>query len=258
MFVFSSKKMSQATEINALKLFLQRFAELENSLSVQKLERDLPRLRIFLSNFDQYERLAYRFQASTAPHFNVFETLRLSGRETGLHTPFLASLLDPGGAHCQGRLFFDDFLVHILGVSYQLNKYHDIQVFEEYHTPYGQIDILIKYKAGRQQQAIVIENKIYAGDQEKQLQRYHNFLSGTLRLPEEHFLLIYLCPFRCPPSIPHSISKEDYQRLKENGVLRELGYREDISPMLERKIPEIKAPVVTQTVRQYIRTLKAF
>lgn len=58
--------MPQATEINALRLFLQRFTELEYSLSVQKLERDLPRLRSFLSNFDQYERLAYRFQASTA------------------------------------------------------------------------------------------------------------------------------------------------------------------------------------------------
>ena len=117
---------------------------------------------------------------------------------------------------------------------------------------------MIKYKAERQQKAIVIENKIYAGDQKEQLERYHKFLSRTLQLLEEQFLLLYLRPFRYPPSIPHSISKEDYQRLKENGVLRELGYREDILPMLEQRIPEIKAPVVAQTVRQYIRTLKAF
>lgn len=42
----------------------------------------------------------------TGENFNIFNVLKISRRETVLHTPLIAELLNPYGSHGQGNVFF--------------------------------------------------------------------------------------------------------------------------------------------------------
>ncbi len=95
--------------------------------------------------------------------FNLFSVLRSSSDEVRLHSRFLAFLLDPKASHNQGGELLK-LLLERLGI-------------EQFHvesatvlTEYQNIDILVRNASG---QALIIENKIYAGDQDEQLWRYH-------------------------------------------------------------------------------------
>lgn len=243
-------------EIEELKAFLSRFARFESNMMGLKIEQDRLNLNVFFCQFDRFEELAFRFRESTAEYYNVFEIVGLSTMEAQLHTPYLADLLNPRGNHCQGRLFFDRILPSLTGKEEPLGNITDIEVAYEHHTPFGRIDILIRYNMGLQRRAIVIENKIYANDQVKQLERYYEYLSKILKLKDEQLLLVYLAPHRKKPAIPYSISKGLYERLRAIECLRSIGYREDLVNALEQILPYVKASVVAETLTQYIRTLK--
>nr|WP_172424825.1 PD-(D/E)XK nuclease family protein [Pseudomonas sp. A46] len=123
------------------------------------------------------------------PGFNLFSVLRSSSDEVRLHSRFLAFLLNPKGTHNCGPELLQQFL-----------RTMEIEGFDVTNatvlTEYQNIDVLIRNPAG---QAIIIENKIYAGDQREQLSRYYQRMEGegckqlwTLYLtldghePEEH------------------------------------------------------------------------
>lgn len=96
------------------------------------------------------------------PRFNLFTTLRGGSDEVRLHSRFLAALLSPQ-AHELGiqplcyllaQIGVEDFGLE--GVRVECERFN--------------IDILV---TNNRRQALVIENKIYAGDQPEQLQRYY-------------------------------------------------------------------------------------
>ncbi|MFT7680902.1 MAG: hypothetical protein ACI935_000335 [Moritella dasanensis] len=98
---------------------------------------------------DQYEK---------KPQFNLFSVLRSESDEVRLHSRFLGEILNPAGTHGHKDKFLRLFL-----------KQLDIDVEEpetaQVHIEYCNIDLLIRCGS----KAIIIENKIYAGDQDKQL-----------------------------------------------------------------------------------------
>jgi len=110
--------------------------------------------------------------------FNVFSILRKSHEEVGLHSAFLKTLFDPKGGHGQGAWLLNRFLKRV-GIE-PVGEDTSVQVITEHtrlrHTDEGKkrdsIDIYIL--SGNR--AIVIENKIYAGDQPRQIQRYVEFV----------------------------------------------------------------------------------
>lgn len=117
----------------------------------------------------------------SATSFNIFKVLRLESDEVGLHSRFIGELLNPNGMHEQGFLFLKLF-VHTLNTKTHPLEYNDeelasaIVIIEEHvgnvaedYTRGGRIDIVVRFQT---QSPIVIENKIYAGDQPKQLWRY--------------------------------------------------------------------------------------
>ena len=118
-----------------------------------------------------------------------------------LHTRFLHMLLNPTGNHDCERLFLDLFLDTLLesdvvdheGESVDLTdliKALKLDEFkygnnEESRSPYGQFDLYLEFK----NHIILIENKIHAGEGDKQLERYASFLEKeTNKTP----LLLYL------------------------------------------------------------------
>ena len=93
--------------------------------------------------------------------FNVFAILREPHDEVNLHSRFIAELLDPNGSHCQGDAFLRLFL--------QLLEIDDFPSQQaRVHCEYENVDIFV----AADQRAIIIENKVYAGDQHRQLERY--------------------------------------------------------------------------------------
>lgn len=136
---------------------------------------------------------------ATHGRFNVFTTLLKAHDEDRLHTGFLHGLLDPQGLHDCGPLFLNLFFETLKEkppVGHEGEEaVADVQKVKSGWTvskeirkqPFGEIDLLFEGP----KMGIVIENKIWAGEQEKQLKRYSDYLTGRY---DESFLF-YLTPF---------------------------------------------------------------
>jgi len=174
--------------------------------------------------------------------FNIFEILRKRSDEVNLHSQFIYELLRNNGSHKFGRTITNS-LLDIIGIKgFDLSDY---SVYKEYKN----IDLLIKNR----NQAVIIENKIYAEDQNKQLERYFEILEA------EGYNQIYICylsPFGKEPS-KNSLGKLSLQE-KEGideikiGVVKLLSYNIHISKWLENCIQiTSKNPIIRETIIQY-------
>ncbi len=178
--------------------------------------------------------------------FNIFSVLGLSTSEVRLHSAFLAVLLNPNGNHGLRDKFLRCFLETIVkrvephfelesGTAIANSEYCIGQITEDY-TEGGRIDILIKDKNNH---AIVIENKIYAGEQEKQLIRYQNYaIKNSI-----NFVLLYLTLDRKQASEFSTDNQVSYKCIS---------YKDDIIPWLQKCIGIAALyPQVREIVAQY-------
>lgn len=95
--------------------------------------------------------------------FNLFTILRNQNEEVGLHSKFIFELLNPLGKHNKQKEFLRLWLETMEISNFPIDK---VKVYREYYD----IDILITNDLN---QAIIIENKIGAGDRPKQLENYY-------------------------------------------------------------------------------------
>ena len=100
---------------------------------------------------------------------NVFTILRSAHEEVALHSRFIAFLLDPNGAHGQGDLFLRLFMEECGHPDFKI-KTTESQVRCEYQN----IDIYITDGSNH----VIIENKVWAKDQWRQIERYIEIISG--------------------------------------------------------------------------------
>lgn len=193
-------------------------------------------------------------------NYNIFYDLGFMSDEVHLHSMFLANLLNPKGSHGQRGKFLEAFLkmlqksfpaisadnleLNITNASVEVEKYIGRQTDSEG----GRIDIYLT--DGKH--SIIIENKIYAGDQHHQMLRYWNYgMSQKGNDTEKSFVLIYLTLDGCSPS-KDSLGDED---LKENDIVC-LSYKSDIRGWLDRCVElASRTPLVRETINQYISTI---
>ena len=191
--------------------------------------------------------------------FNIFNDLGFMSNEVHLHSMFLANLLNPKGSHGQRGKFLEAFLKMLQKsfpaisadsleldtaiASVEVEKYIGRQTDSEG----GRIDIYLT--DGKH--SIIIENKIYAGDQHHQMLRYWNYgMSQKGNDTEKSFVLIYLTLDGCPPS-KDSLGED----LKENDIVC-LSYKNDIRGWLDRCVElASRTPLVRETINQYISTI---
>lgn len=161
--------------------------------------------------------------------FNLFNTLNLNKNELA-HSSMLAELLKPDGSHGKGSLFLQKFLSTVkFGFELDLNtaiviKEYSIGTIAKNYSSGGRIDILI---TDAHNHAIIIENKIYAPDQKKQLRRYANYAKSS----KLEYAIIYLTLDGHEPSelsIGKNFSSDYYL----------FSYQEDILPWLDECINE--------------------
>lgn len=95
--------------------------------------------------------------------FNIFTALLSKSDEVRLHSRFIHTLLNPSGSHSQDSLFLGMFLQEC-GLGNMGIDVDACRVLKEYRN----IDLYIT----DDNMHIIIENKIYAGDREEQIESY--------------------------------------------------------------------------------------
>lgn len=191
---------------------------------------------------------------SHGDYFNLLKIAGVSSSEVFTHTPILKELLDPNGLHGQKTFFLKSFIKY-LGLDFQLDEY--VSIKKEFRCEHGQIDLLIQNK----NKAIIIENKIYAEDQNKQLNRYYNYCIGQKKAP----LIIYLTLNGDEPSVS---SLGVIKKLNDQYVivlddeyhfvdLRCISYAENIINWLESVLAEVQfSNNLVSAISQYVNLLK--
>jgi hypothetical protein len=179
-------------------------------------------------------------------HFNIFSILKMESKENATHSAFLGELLDPKGSHQFENIFLKLFLKFISfedefdtnSATVTLEK-HVGGINYEAKTG-GRIDIFIKDAKGN---SIAIENKIYAGDQSAQIERYVNVSNKNT--------VYYLTLDGNTPS------EDSKGKLKEDVDFYCISYQSTITKWLHSCMKEAaEQPILRETIRQYIILIK--
>ena len=184
--------------------------------------------------------------------FNVFNTLGLRSEEVRLHSAFLAELLNPDGSHGMGNDFFRQFLSEVIKEErsdfIQSDKVNqnivERSIGQRTEDEGGILDIIIEDG----NHAVIIENKIYARDQEHQLLRYDNFGKKHFPNPRDYHL-VYLT------LDGHEAS--DLSTGGHNIAYSPISYSKDILAWLHACVRlAYDKPLVRETIKQYIHLIK--
>lgn len=184
----------------------------------------------------------------TGENYNLFEILNVETKEY-IHTYFLADMLNPKGIHGLGNLPLKLFLQEIekdalFSDDLRVFAEKDYGVIDKQNTLGGRIDISLENLSGK---SILIENKIYARDQENQLLRYYN----TFKDRGDSFILYLTLDGKTPTdqSITNTSKEES---LTESDYLC-ISYKDHIIKWLKKCHKKaIDLPLLRETLKQYI------
>ncbi|MFA9392556.1 MAG: PD-(D/E)XK nuclease family protein [Prolixibacteraceae bacterium] len=219
---------------------------------MEKQQKLLNQVKTILNHHKEIERIK-------GESFNVFSVLKMETRENATHSAFLAELLNPEGSHIQGNLFIKLFFKIILNetITSQNDESINIPDFDldnatvivEKHIGErddtkktgGRVDIYLSDKKGN---SICIENKINAGDQFAQIERYCNHNTNKN-------LVIYL-------NLDGKFPSEDSRGKLEPGKdFLIISYKEHIIQWLQLCLKEAaEIPILRESIKQYILIIK--
>lgn len=174
--------------------------------------------------------------------FNIFHACGVNHYET-THSAILAEFLNPKGSHGQGDIYLKEFLA-TLGENEMLSAFDTstASVTTEYAVPNGRLDLLI---TNIKNQAIIIENKIYAEDQWEQLKRYKEFAEKKYR--SGNYVILYLTLW----------GDEASKQSGENVAYICISYKGTILKWLEHCIQlSAQKPLIRETMIQYVNLIK--
>lgn len=197
--------------------------------------------RIFFENLNLINK-KYKLLNSNQENFNIFSILRNEYDEVNLHSRFLVELLKNKN---YGKKILELFLEKLGVEGIKVKKY---QAFSEYSVKQnGRIDILLKLYSNEKRKIIIIENKIYAGDQYEQLKRYYD----SMRLEgyqDDEIELVYLTLYGEEPS-EYSIKGLSKEKIDE---IKIISYKDDIINWIENSIKETaEVLIIRETLIQY-------
>lgn len=202
---------------------------------------------ILLSNTKRiiaHQRVTEKLKGET---FNIFSILKMERKENDTHSAFLAELLNPEGSHLKDNIFLLHFLNRLdfktqLDINTAKVKVeHSIGGRDDILKKGGRIDIFIYDK---NYNCISIENKIDAGDQFAQVERYCNYKTAQNTV-------IYLTKFGDEPS------NESKGNLESGNDFYIISYKHHIINWLENCIKEATdTPILRESIKQYLILLK--
>jgi len=182
-------------------------------------------------------------QKQNGENFNIFSILKMESKENATHSAFLGELLNPKGSHLLGTVFLNHFL-ELIGAKDKLNSATARLVLEKHvgsrddvNKIGGRIDIYLSDTDGK---SISIENKIYAGDQYTQIERYvnHNKDNNTV-----YYLTLN----------GEDASEGSRGELKSNEDYHCISFKSTIIAWLEKCVREASAQPILSTTIQHFR-----
>ena len=189
----------------------------------------------------QKEKVRKEESRKRGERFNVFEMLGVAHYEV-THSKIIAGFMNPQGSHGQGDLFLRLFLQTIENNDKIYLDTSNAKVYTEYGIGVdGRLDIFIENGS----HGIIIENKVYAGDQPEQLKRYNDFAKE--KYGEGNYMIYYLTLYG------HEASGDS-----ANGIAYKcISYYEHIINWLQLCIHECATmPLVRETLVQYLNHIK--
>ncbi|WP_373059370.1 PD-(D/E)XK nuclease family protein [Zunongwangia sp. H14] len=179
-------------------------------------------------------------------NFNIFSILKMETKENATHSAFLGELLNPEGSHDLGstflKLFLDTLQVKSMDIdSARVKLEYYVGERNDGEKTGGRVDIFIYDK---DLNSICVENKIYAPDQNVQIQRYCNY-------NRNNNLVFYLTLEGEEPG------KGSKGKLKSGEHFHLLSYSTDIVNWLRACAKEaVHFPIIRETIQQYIILIK--
>lgn len=194
--------------------------------------------------FNTFRLLREKYEKK--PDYNLFKVLRSANDEVRLHSRFLCHLLDPGQSHGLGTRPLHLFLTD-LNIDLQESDLIGAEVYPEYQN----IDILVKTRSGN---AIIIENKIDAHDQPKQLSRYYQIMKHE-GFSDENITLLYLSKDGHQPS--EDSTSEIPKDFLESDNYRCISYSIEIRDWIQSCIEKSAAkPALRESLIQYLNLIE--
>lgn len=234
------------SSLDQLAEFVDRYRQFRDQSHAEQFSQFCREFRRLESGLSPLRAQAAAERQRTAASFNIFRVLGVDYDEVRTHSALLADLLDPKGSHAQGTLFLEGFLT-LCGQEYRelampldgisLDGW---RVETEKSTTQGLLDIVVSSRSHGV--LLVIENKIWAGEQPQQLARYDRWLHEQVSFPKR--ALVYLTPDG-RTSITH-----------DGAVYFSLSYRDHILPWLDESLVMIEAPRLKETLYQYLDVLR--
>ena len=165
--------------------------------------------------------------------FNVFRLCKVNHYEN-LHSDIIAEFLNPDGSHGLGDIFLCLFC-KIVNISYDNTQ--KTAIWREYSIPGGRLDVLIK----NSNHLIIIENKIYASEGEKQIEKYDKWLKDNQRDGEIIFL---------------TLDGHGASSCENSESYRPISYVYHIRKWLMECIKEaVNVPFVRESLKQYLNLI---
>ncbi|EAK0440621.1 PD-(D/E)XK nuclease family protein [Campylobacter lari] len=182
------------------------------------------------------------FKEKNKSNYNPLLKVLPAHDEVNLHSGILKSLLDPSENHKQGRLFLDLFLKEI-----KLEGWDNVKVLKEYKN----IDIYIHNGTKH----IILENKIWAKDQNEQIARYIDTLIEEENVSYkdikniENIAVIYLTPYGDRDPSENSLNGWNIENVENELFLkrgndkvlyRQISYEKEILTWLKKSQEKVK------------------
>ena len=205
----------------------------------------------------QEEKILKREKERRGENYNIFEVMHAQGDEVYTHSAIIASLLNPMWNHGCKSTFLKIFVDHLkeslpnvdFSLDTDLEKCHvDVEYYignvSSENESGGRIDIIIQSE--KRDKAIIIENKIYADDQEKQLYRYKNYAQTHYK----SYILLYLTLDGHEPSKVSTLG--EMFSMKEGEDFFCIDYKSFIRDwLISCKEKAVSSPIVRETITQY-------
>ena len=147
------------------------------------------KIRDLLSSYD-FKRLTHK-----KDDVNIFKILNICEKEK-IHSNFLAWLFSPYESHELNNIALKELLIQLSKkdaeyINLLLLDYSDLEVYREYTIDNGRrIDILMESKNNKV--IFIIENKIWSGEGDNQLEDYKNYIDE--KYSDYNRIFLFLTP----------------------------------------------------------------
>lgn len=222
----------------------------KNIVKSMKKNMDLTIINDLCKSIAEINQRVEKNRLKTPGTMNIAEIMNRHHLENQ-HSNILSFLIDPQEKH-NHKEYGESFLEILKKKGLKLHDGSVVSVEREDSTDdLRRIDLLIKTDSD----FIILENKIYAGDQPNQIKDYlssfENFIGS-----KENIFIVHLTPFGKEPS-EKSISKERLHELKETYRYVSLSYSKDILDWLSTLKTKNEEDVLKAGITQYIDVVKA-